>query len=98
MNKLLVLGFSALLCCVSAEALRCTVCQNKIPVFGCIKGLGICHPAPGLPCKYIRVYTTGIQFYSQADCAVQGDRCNIIEPTKSGHRQISCCKTDFCNS
>ncbi|KAG6926458.1 lymphocyte antigen 6 complex locus protein G6c-like [Chelydra serpentina] len=42
----------------AAEALRCTICENKIPVFGCIKGQGICHPPPGLPCKLIRVYTS----------------------------------------
>ncbi|CAM4686843.1 unnamed protein product [Caretta caretta] len=98
MNKLLALGFSALLCCVpasmnrifpSAEVLRCIVCQNKIPIFGCIKGQGICHLPPGLPCKLIRVYT---------NCTMQSDRCNIMEPTKSGHHQISCCNTDFCNN
>ncbi|CAM4698171.1 unnamed protein product [Caretta caretta] len=102
MNKLLALGFSALLCCVPAS-------MNRIfPSGPALKSFDVSFAKTRFPSsaaskdRAFATFRQGCPANSSesipVDCTMQSDRCNIMEPTKSGHHQISCCNTDFCNN
>ncbi|XP_015276065.1 PREDICTED: lymphocyte antigen 6 complex locus protein G6c-like [Gekko japonicus] len=99
MNKILLLGFSALLFYAVAEGLMCKVCKYRLGSF-CFSSHDPCRADEGQYCETTKVYAGDFLMFSRYSCGLYAELCNKTEqrdnPFRTSYHR-SCCNSDLCN-
>ncbi|XP_060094205.1 lymphocyte antigen 6 complex locus protein G6c-like [Heteronotia binoei] len=99
MNKILILGFSALLFYAVAEGLMCRVCKYKFGPW-CAMSYDPCEAKEGQYCETTKVYAGDLYMFTKYSCGKYAELCNKTEQRDNIWRtkyDRSCCNSDLCN-
>ncbi|XP_042309864.1 lymphocyte antigen 6 complex locus protein G6c-like [Sceloporus undulatus] len=99
MNKYLLLGFSVLLLCATAQALVCRVCKYKVGSV-CLRSTEPCRASDGQFCEITRVYSGNLLLAQKHGCGQYAELCNKTEERDSVFKMTykrTCCNFDLCN-
>ncbi|XP_060617051.1 lymphocyte antigen 6 complex locus protein G6c-like [Anolis sagrei] len=99
MNKYLLLGFSVLLLCATAQSLVCRVCKYKLGTL-CFKSDEPCRAKEGQLCETTEVYSDRVLLFKTHGCGKYAELCNRTEERDNAFKvsyKRSCCDADLCN-